>query len=306
MGEYAGELLNKFFSFHYLENESNELKESNTKKTENFPDLPQRSETDVECSGGGGGGGESPDKKLADLEVMPFCEIRMESTEGVVVLNLPNVVEGVRDVGHDEGEIIVSHLLGGSLDVLDDSGLRQLIENIPVEFGAGLEEERSGAVVRGVSVGQLTENMTFLDNVMDLECGNRTLTPSKDVVHASAKRKAKESETEAECVLRPNVAAFKTGKGSVEENMAFQSEIERVNVGKSCLSSDCADTTLTEFGLSEFEMMARAKAQELGPDSQVVSSDGLVGLPTLGSSGIPPNVGAVRTNYYPCQSEKVY
>ena len=116
-----------------------------------------------------------------------------------------------------------------------------------------------------MSVGQITENVTFLDNVMDLESGNRTSTPSKDVVHASGKRKAKVPETERECVLRPNIVAFEIGEGSDAESMAFRSEIGRVNAGKSCLSNDCADRTLTEFGLSELEMMARAKAQEFGP-----------------------------------------
>ena len=87
---------------------------------------------------------------------MPVCEIRKESTEGVVVPNLPSVVVSVQDVSQDESQNNVSHLLGESLEVLDDSGLRQPIPNIPVEFGAGLEEERSGVVVKGVSVGQIT------------------------------------------------------------------------------------------------------------------------------------------------------
>ena len=33
----------------------------------------------------------------------------------------------------------MNHLLGESLEVLDYRGLRQLIENVPVEFGTGLE-----------------------------------------------------------------------------------------------------------------------------------------------------------------------
>ena len=86
--------------------------------------------------------------------------------------------------------------------------------------------------------------------------------------------------------------------------MAFRSEIERVNAGKSYLSSDCADRTLTEFGLSELEMMARAKAQELGPDSRVVSSGGMVRVPPVGSSGGLPDFDAVRTKFYPSQSAK--
>ena len=226
-GEYAGVLPRKFISFHCLENESNEPKESNTERTENFPDFLQRSESDVVCVGGG----ESSEKRLADLEGMPVCEIRKQSTEGVVVPNLLNVVESVQGVSHDESQIIKSHLLGESLDVLDDSGLRQLIEYVPIELGTGLEEERFGVVIRGVSVGQFTENVTFLDNVMDLESGNRTSTLSRDVVHVSGKREGKRSETEAECVLRPKIVAFEIGDGSDEESMALRSEIGRVMRG---------------------------------------------------------------------------
>ena len=68
---------------------------------------------------------------------------------------------------------------------------------------------------------------------MGLASGNQTSTPSKDVVYASGKRKAKGSETEAECVLRPKIVAFEIGDGSDEESMAFWSEIGRVIAGKS-------------------------------------------------------------------------
>ena len=47
MGEYAGELPRKFISFHCLENESDVPKDHNTGGTENYPDLPQRSEVEI-------------------------------------------------------------------------------------------------------------------------------------------------------------------------------------------------------------------------------------------------------------------
>ena len=50
-------------------------------------------------------------------------------------------------------------------------------------------------------------------------------------------------------MLRPKIVAFEIGDGSDEESMTFWSEIGRVIAGKSCLSSDCAERTLTEFGL---------------------------------------------------------
>ena len=300
MGKNAGELPRKFISFHCLENESNGQKRSDTQGTENFPDLLRISESDAECSDGD----ESPEKRLVDLEVMPVCENRKVSAERVVIPNLPNVVESMQDVSHDENQIIVSHLLGESLEVLDDSGLRQLIENVPVGFGSGLDEEQSCAVVRRVNVGQTTENVTFSDNFMNLESGNWTSAPSKDVIHAGGKRRVEESETEAQCVLRPKIVAFEIGDGSDEESMAFQSDIGKANAGKSRLSSDGADRTLTEFGLSELEMMARAKAQELGPESHVVSRDGMVLVPTVGSSGRLSDANAMRTKYYLSQSAK--
>ena len=127
----------KFISFLCLENESNEQKKSNTEETENFPDLPRRSEPDGECSDGS----ESLAKRRIELEVMPVCEIRKESAGGVDVTNLPNAAERAQYVGHDESQIIVSHLRGESLEGLDESGLRQLVENVPEPFETGLEEE---------------------------------------------------------------------------------------------------------------------------------------------------------------------
>ena len=147
----------KFISIHCLENESNELKDSNIERTENFPHFPRRSESDTDCSDVG----ESSEKRLVCLVVKPVCEVRKGSAERVVVPKLPNVVEGVHGDSHDGTQIIVSHLLGESSEVLDDSGLLQLIENVPVQFETGLEEERSCAVARGVSFGPITESVTF-------------------------------------------------------------------------------------------------------------------------------------------------
>ena len=98
---------------------------------------------------------------------MPVCEVHMKSIEGVIVPNLPNVAESVQDDNLDESHIIVSHLLSESLDVLEYSGLRQLTENAHVEFGTVLEEGQSTVDVRGVSAGQFTENVTFLDNAVE-------------------------------------------------------------------------------------------------------------------------------------------
>ena len=75
---------------------------------------------------------------------------------------MTNVIESMQVDSRDDSHVVVSHLLGESLDVLDDNGSRQLIENAPLEFGTVLQEERAAAAVRGVTAGQFTENGTFL------------------------------------------------------------------------------------------------------------------------------------------------
>ena len=47
MSEYAGKLPRTFISFHCSENESNVPKDHNTEGTENYPDIPQRSEIEI-------------------------------------------------------------------------------------------------------------------------------------------------------------------------------------------------------------------------------------------------------------------
>ena len=75
MGEHAGELPRKFISFHCLENESNVPKDHNTGGTENYPDLPQRSEVEIvvieETE-------TSPTKSLAVLQVTGGKETMVE------------------------------------------------------------------------------------------------------------------------------------------------------------------------------------------------------------------------------------
>ena len=166
----------------------------------------------MECSVGG----ESPEKRLVDSEVMPVCEIRKESVEGVVVPNLTNVVGSVQEDSRDDSHIVVSHLLGESLEVLDDSQLQRLIENGPGECTMVLVEERV-ATFRGVAARQCTENVTFLDDVVNLESSNRTSNPSKDAARVSGKRKAVGSEVELGSVFHPNIVAFETGDGSDEK-----------------------------------------------------------------------------------------
>ena len=80
MGEYAGEVPRKFISFHCLENESNEPKDHNSEGSENYPDLPQRSEVEIvvieETE-------TSPTKSLAVLQVTGGQETMVEERGNV-------------------------------------------------------------------------------------------------------------------------------------------------------------------------------------------------------------------------------
>ena len=84
MDEFACELPRKFISFHCLENNSNEPKDSNTEVADNFPDPPERNKSDVEY---GPGGDESPERIVVGFEVIPVFEVHKESAEGVIVHN---------------------------------------------------------------------------------------------------------------------------------------------------------------------------------------------------------------------------
>ena len=79
MGEYAGEFPRKFISFHCLENESNEVRDSNTDGTENFPDLSQKSEAEIVVSEETE---TSPTKSLAVLQVVGGTGAMVGEIEG--------------------------------------------------------------------------------------------------------------------------------------------------------------------------------------------------------------------------------
>ena len=52
--------------------------------------------------------------------------------------------------------------------------------------------------------------------------------------------------------------------------------------------------------------MARAKSDQLGPCSHVVPSDGMVPVPTVGLSGVPPDVDVFPTKIMPVSQQKFY
>ena len=117
----------------------------------------------------------------------------------------------------------------------------------------------------------------------------------KAVVSISGKRKATRAEVESSNDLPPKVVVFETEGGIDEESAALLGGTGKDSGGKLCPSSEYLEKTLTDWGLSQLEMMARAKADEVGPGFDVRSSDGMVRVPFVDSSGVPPEVDAVGT-----------
>ena len=81
------------------------------------------------------------------------------------------------------------------------------------------------------------------------------------------------------------------GEGNEEENIAVLAG----SGTKSIPSSEDPDKTLTEYGLTELEVMARAKATQKGHCLNVASGDGIGRLPTVNTSSVLPVLEAACT-----------
>ena len=128
MGEYAGELPRKFISFHCLENESNEPKDKNTEGVQNYPDLPQRSESEIvvieETE-------TSPSKSLAVLQVANAEESTVrgdkDTNEERVVISSQECLMSISD-DRSEG---LEKFLRGKLDSFGVEGLDKIVKVDP-------------------------------------------------------------------------------------------------------------------------------------------------------------------------------
>ena len=128
MGEHAGELPRKFISFHCLEIESNVLKDHNTEGTENYPDLPQRSEVEIvvfeETE-------TFPTKSLAVLQVTGGKETMVEERGNVnkecLIVSSQECLLSSSDVG-SEG---LEKFLRDKLESFGGEGIENIVEVDP-------------------------------------------------------------------------------------------------------------------------------------------------------------------------------
>ena len=129
-GEYAGELPHKLISFHCLENESNVPKDHNTERTENYPDLPQRSEVEIvvieETE-------TSPTKNLAVLQVTGGKETMVEERGKVKRECLIVSSQECPLSSSDEGSEGLEKFLRDKLESFGGEGIENIVELILLE-----------------------------------------------------------------------------------------------------------------------------------------------------------------------------
>ena len=146
MGEVAGELPRKFLSLHCLQNESNVPKDHNTEGTENYPDLPQRSEVEIvvieETE-------TSPTKSLAVLQVRGGKETMVEERGK---LNKECLIAGCQECllsSSDERSVGLEKFLRDKLASFGGEGTENIVEVDP----AGVLGLLDGNLMDGCNTG---------------------------------------------------------------------------------------------------------------------------------------------------------
>ena len=78
-----------------------------------------------------------------------------------------------------------------------------------------------------VIFGQIVENMSFLDDEVEMQVGGETPKPVKDEGCVRVERNATGAEVALESMFPPKVVAFENGNGSDEKNAALLDGIGR-------------------------------------------------------------------------------
>ena len=174
MGEYAGELLRTFISFHCLENESDVPKGHNTEETENYPDLPQGSEVEIvvieeteTC----------PSKSLAVLQVIGGKKAMVEERGNVDKESFAVVSQECLLSSSDEGNEGLEKFLRDKLESLGDDGIEN---NAEVDPAGVLELLDSNLVDRdNTGSGMVTVDNKFsrsqVDEILRAELGGKKI-----------------------------------------------------------------------------------------------------------------------------------
>ena len=292
MGEYAGELPRKFISFHCLENESNVLKDHNTERTENYPDLPQRSEVEIVV--------------IEETETSPTKSLAVSQVTG-----------GEKTVSEERGNVNKEILAVGSQECLlssSDEGSEGLEKFLRDKFESlGGDEKENNAEVDPAGVLELLDsNLVDRDNT---ESGMVTVDDKfprsqvDEILRAELGGKKIGVENKRPlCNVELGVADERPSKSVAFEvdDSGGKSFCDRYTVigvsdaGQSFPSSSRPDDT--EYGTSELESIARRRVASFsgGRVFEVVESN----LPAVSGATVQPDLGAGRSKYYPSESAR--
>ena len=292
MGEYAGELPRKFISFHCLENESNVPKDHNTEETENYPDLPQKSEVEIvvieETE-------TSPSKSLAVLQVSGGKKTMSEERGKVDKESFAVGSQECLLPSSDEGSEGLEEFLRDKLESLGGDGIENIAE---VDPAGVLELLDSNLVDRdNTGTGMVTVDDKFprsqVDEILRAELGGKKIgvgskRPMCDVELGMADERPSKS------------VAFEVDNSGAKSVCDRYTVIGVSDAGQSFPSSSRLDDT--EYGTSELESLARRRVGNLsgGRVFEAVESD----LPAVSGATVQPGLGAGRSKYYPSESAR--
>ena len=292
MGEYAGELPRKFISFHCLENESNVPKDYNTGGTENYPDLPQRSEVEIvvieETE-------TSPTKSLAVLQVTGGRKTTSEECGNV---DKECKVIGSQECllsSRDEGSEGLEKFLRDKLESLGGDGIENIAE---VDPAGVLELLDSNLVDRdNTGSGVVTVDDEFprgqVDSILRSELQEKTI---------GGRSKWSLCDVDFGVVdERPSKSVAFEFDDSGGRLFSDRCTLVRVSdAGQSFPSSSRPDDT--DYGTSELESIARRRVGSLsgGRVFEVAELD----LPTVSGATVRPDLGVGRSKYYPSESAR--
>ena len=292
MGEYAGELPRKIISFHCLENESDVPKGHNTEETENYPDLPQRSEVEIvvieETE-------TSPSKSLPVLQVTGGKKTMVEERGNVDKESFAVVSQECLLSSTDEGSEGLEKFLRDKLESLGCDGIEDIAE---VDPAGVLELLDSNLVDRdNTGSGMVTVDNKFptsqVDEILRAELGGKK-------IDVGSKRSLCDVELGVADERPPKSVAFEVDDSGGKPFCDRYTVIGVSDAGQSFPSSSRPDDT--DYGTSELESIARRRVGSLsgGRVLEAVESN----LPVVSGATVQHGLGAGRAKYYPSESAR--
>jgi len=292
MGEYAGELPRKFISFHCLENESNVPKDHNTEGTENYPDLPQRSEVEIvvieETE-------TSPAKSLAVLQVTGGNKTMVEESGNTSKECLIGGSQECLLSSSDEGSDGLEKFLRDKLESFGGEGIENIVEVDPAGVLELLDPNSvnrgntgSGVVTVDDEIPRSRVDEILRSELQEKEIGGGSKRRSSDVDFGVVDERPSKSVA----------FEFDDSGGRLFSERCTLAEAS--DVGQSFPSSSRPGDT--DYGTSELESIARRRVGSLsgGRVFEAVEPD----LPAVLGARVQPGLGAGRSKYYPSESAR--